>query len=39
MWNIETQEWDLATVFDQGYCERCEGEARLDEVPVKGGDA
>ena len=33
-WNTSAQEWELCAVFDQGYCEDCGGEARLDEVPL-----
>ena len=34
-WDVEAQEWVLATVFDQGYCETCESEAVLEESPVE----
>lgn len=30
-WDVENQCWELGTVFDQGYCESCGGEASLDE--------
>lgn len=30
-WDVAAQSWVLGSVFDQGYCERCEGEARLIE--------
>ena len=30
-WSDEAQDWELSTVFDQGYCETCGGEARLEE--------
>jgi hypothetical protein len=33
-WNTETQEWELCAVQDQGYCEKCEGEAKLEEKPM-----
>lgn len=33
-WCCDTQDWVLGTVFDQGHCEACEGEASLDEVPL-----
>ena len=31
-WQPETQEWVLGSVFDNGDCEVCEGESRLEEV-------
>jgi hypothetical protein len=33
-WVIETQTWELKTVFDQGHCDDCGGEASLDEVEL-----
>ena len=33
-WDVGSQEWELAAVFDQGYCEDCGGEATLDEVEL-----
>jgi len=33
-WNVDTQEWELGEVFDQGFCAACDGEASLDEEPV-----
>lgn len=34
-WNIETQDWDVANVFEKGgYCDTCEGEARYNEVKI-----
>jgi hypothetical protein len=36
-WNIETQDWELAGVQDQGYCNECEdSEVDLEEVPILG---
>jgi hypothetical protein len=35
-WNTESQDWELQSVFDQGYCDDCEGEASLDEQPLEG---
>lgn len=32
-WNVEAQDWEIASVYDEGHCEDCEGEARLIEVP------
>lgn len=32
-WDVEAQDWVLSGVMDQGYCEACEGEATLKEVP------
>jgi hypothetical protein len=34
-WDVEGQCWELAAVFDQGFCEACECERSLDEVRVQ----
>ena len=32
-WNMETQDWELASTFDKGsYCEACDGETRLEWI-------
>jgi hypothetical protein len=31
-WNIETQSWELANVFDAAFCEDCDGETHLKVV-------
>ncbi len=36
-WDSTTQRWELAAVFDQGYCDECGGEAALSTVPMTGG--
>lgn len=33
-WDVDAQAWVLKSVFDAAYCESCDGEARLMEVPV-----
>lgn len=34
-WNEATQDWELAGVQDQGYCEgECEGECTIKEVEI-----
>ena len=33
-WDIGTQEWVLGSVFDDGFCHRCECESRLIEVEL-----
>jgi len=34
-WDITKQEWKLAAVLDQGYCEgECKGECRIREVEI-----
>lgn len=33
-WDYDTQQWVVGPVFDQGYCENCQGEASLDEIEV-----
>lgn len=35
-WNITAQKWELSSVFDQGYCDDCEGETRLVERHLDG---
>lgn len=36
-WNIETQRWEVANIFDKGsYCCTCDGECRLEWVEVEG---
>lgn len=34
-WNVELQQWELGNVFDAGFCEDCDGEARLEERPAR----
>jgi len=34
-WDEDRQEWVLSAVFDNGYCQVCEGDSRLKEVPLK----
>ena len=33
-WDVETQSWELATVFDAGFCDDCDGEASLTEIEI-----
>lgn len=33
-WSVEAQDWELSTAFDQGTCEACGEEARLEEVEI-----
>jgi hypothetical protein len=33
-WDTASQRWQLAAVFDQGYCEECGGESSLKEVLI-----
>lgn len=35
VWNDDEQAWELGHVFDAGHCEDCEGEASLEERPLK----
>lgn len=37
-WSVEKQEWELSSVFDQGICEACGGEARLEEEEIEEGN-
>lgn len=34
VWDVEAQEWVLGQVFDAAFCEKCEGDASLEEVPL-----
>lgn len=34
-WNLATQAWELAAVYDHATCEQCGGETSLKEVPLK----
>ena len=34
-WNVDRQEWELCTVYDNASCEKCGGETRLMEVSEK----
>lgn len=33
-WSIEKQEWVLEHVYDDGYCNVCEGETRIEEIRI-----
>lgn len=33
-WDIDNQEWVLGSVFDAGFCHRCDCESRLIEVEL-----
>ena len=33
-WNIETQQWELVTVYDNADCEQCQSETSLEMVSV-----
>jgi hypothetical protein len=34
VWNVETQEWELGTVFDYAHCEDCDGECSIKEIEI-----
>lgn len=34
-WNVETQEWELGQVFDEAFCEQCEGACKIGEIPAE----
>jgi hypothetical protein len=34
-WNPQTQEWELAAVYDAATCEACENDTRLTERPMQ----
>ncbi len=33
-WDIELQRWELLTVYDNATCNKCEGEASLEEIAL-----
>ena len=33
-WDATAQDWVLGAVFDYGHCHDCDGESRLEEVPL-----
>jgi hypothetical protein len=34
-WDVEAQEWEVAQTFDKGaYCSKCDGETRIEELPL-----
>lgn len=34
-WDAEKQDWVLGAVFDYAYCNKCDGETHIEEVPIK----
>lgn len=35
-WNLDSQEWELSTVFDSATCHDCGGKTSLREIPLPG---
>ena len=35
MWNVDTQKWELAGLYDNTTCDQCGGECRIKEVEIK----
>lgn len=33
-WDVMLQEWVIQNVFDDSYCETCEGECKIKEVEL-----
>jgi len=33
-WDVEKQEWVLEHVYDDAYCNMCEGEVKLEEITM-----
>ena len=33
-WDVDTQDWVLASVYDYAFCHDCEEDARLKEVAI-----
>lgn len=38
-WNVENQEWEIVTLFDNADCETCGGETSLTERFLPAGNA
>jgi len=34
-WNEYTQEWEIYDIFDNCYCNKCEGECHIEDIEVK----
>ena len=33
-WDVAAQDWVLRTVFDHAHCHACDGETRIEELPL-----
>lgn len=33
-WNVKRQEWELCAVMDQAFCNVCDGETTLEDIPA-----
>lgn len=33
-WDEDRQEWALGAVYDYAYCHKCDGETRIQELPL-----
>lgn len=33
-WDVDAQDWVLASVYDYAFCHRCGEETRIEEVPL-----
>jgi hypothetical protein len=38
-WNVETQEWELQSTFDNAHCDDCDGETSIDDMPLDNWEA
>ena len=39
-WDVEAQKWEIAQTFEKGaYCDKCDGETRIEEEPLSPGTA
>jgi hypothetical protein len=38
-WDEDAQRWDLHNVFDHAFCENCDGDTRLLELPLAADDS
>lgn len=33
-WSEDEQDWQLGTVYDYAHCHKCDGETRIEELPL-----
>lgn len=33
-WDVDAQDWVLASIYDYAFCHNCEEETRIEEVPL-----
>ena len=33
-WDVESQLWELAAVFDAGHCDNCDGATKIEAIEI-----